>query len=179
MSYKHSAFFQLPSEIMSLIYDFDGRYKSRFTIAMRELETKIEATMQYAEARQMLIQWANDEVPELNEIDFISHIHLSMRMQILCNKRSILSYCDCAQPCCYRFKTVNVLPTDRCMCHENVAIGGLTYISRFQGTRKEMHIRISQSGYCTKIVDPESQFHDISNSESYQTTEYTGEPWDW
>ena len=135
----------LPSDIIELIYEYDGRYKEKKNKSVRQLNYLFKSLIIHD-------MTATHECP-IKDIDN-NQINNSYQFYMFYKNKT---GCNCVEPCCYRFTYWNEEEYScRCCKLTTSCYGDVNYIYHIDRNRTKLHVSLKYNGFCSKIVKPKT-----------------------
>lgn len=150
----------LPSDVLVLIFEFEGSAKENYNIILKEFKKILEIKNCYNLAFQILQSY--DDRFYLRQIP---SLHTTSTYKFILNQKKVSSFCNCKEPCCYQFHYQN----DKkyiCNCHEKKERGIVYYYGL--NKKEKLAIRPDQTGFCVKIT--KSNYYNLLMTPSPQLT---------
>jgi len=152
----------LPSEIVFIIFEFEGSQKENYNKTLKEFQKILESRKLYKLAFKLPKSYGDYILRQ------VPLIHSTPMYKFILNQKKVISKCDCIEPCCYRFQYSNQTSYS-CGCHEKKE-AGIVY-SYYVNTKEKLSIRKEKTGFCVKIT--RQKFHNLPTLLSSQVLPMT------
>ena len=162
----------LPSDIIILIFEFEGFAKKNAAKFLNEYNKIMDIKLYYILAFRIPSMWDDDLTSPL--IKGIPLLNTSNNYKFILNQKKIVSYCKCNKVCCYQFH-YNLNKNYKCSCHDKTSIGGLSYTYPYKN--KKLTIRKEKTGFCVKINEPSQPICVYQSSDSNYLSSNSENSW--